>query len=53
MKVPEVLRSGNHEAIRQFRLKESLCATMKYRKDLLEKYELNEEEKQILNELKG
>lgn len=51
MEVPEVLRSGNHEAIRKFRLEQSLLNTYRYRKDLFEKHEFTEEEKKILADL--
>lgn len=46
-KVPDVLLSGNHERIRQWRVLSSLLRTMKYRPDLLEKYPMNEEEKKL------
>ena len=48
--VPEVLLSGDHEAIRRYRLKESLLLTEKYRPDLFEKHSLSEEEKELLEE---
>ncbi|MEY8443057.1 tRNA (guanosine(37)-N1)-methyltransferase TrmD [Lactococcus ileimucosae] len=51
-KVPSVLMSGHHENIRKWRLTESLKKTLARRPDLLEKYEANEEEQQILNQLK-
>lgn len=38
MKVPDILRSGNHEAIRKFRLEDSLKKTEQYRPDLYEAY---------------
>jgi len=40
--VPEVLRSGNHEAIAKWRRAESLKRTLKRRPDLLEEAELSE-----------
>ncbi len=52
MSVPEVLISGNHENIRKWRRQKSLERTYKYRKDLLRKAKLNEEDKKILIELK-
>lgn len=52
MKVPEVLTSGHHENIRQWRLRESLKKTLVRRPDLLDQYEANEEEVKILNELR-
>jgi len=51
MKVPEVLMSGHHENIRKWRLEESLKKTLARRPDLLEQYEMNEEEEKILQEL--
>ena len=49
--VPEVLLSGHHENIRKFRLYESLKKTLELRPDLLEKKELTEEEKRMLNRI--
>lgn len=46
--VPEVLLSGNHEHIRQWRLKQSLGRTWQRRPDLIEGRELSEEEKELL-----
>jgi len=48
--VPEVLLSGNHEKIRQWRLKQSLVRTKQRRPDLLEKLELDDEQKALLKE---
>ena len=50
-KVPEVLLSGHHENIRKWRLKESLRKTYLKRPDLIEKRELNKEEKKFLEEI--
>lgn len=50
-KVPEVLLSGNHEAIRRWRLKESLKLTKKLRPDLLENRKMSEEEISLLDEI--
>lgn len=52
-KVPSVLMSGHHENIRKWRLTESLKKTLERRPDLLEQYEANEEEQQILTQLKA
>lgn len=49
--VPNILYSGNHQAIDKWRKKESLRLTKKYRPDLLEKYVLNKEETKLMNEL--
>lgn len=51
-KVPDVLMSGNHEKIRQWKVKESLRRTYLRRPDMLENYVLNDEEKQLLDEIK-
>ena len=51
MDVPSVLLSGNHKDINRYRLKESLRRTYLRRKDLLDNYELNEEEKKLLKEI--
>ena len=51
MEVPPVLLSGHHEAIRKWRLKESLRKTMKMRPDLIAKKVLNNEELDLLKEI--
>ncbi|CAM3941612.1 tRNA (guanosine(37)-N1)-methyltransferase TrmD [Catellicoccus marimammalium] len=51
-KVPAVLMSGNHEKIRQWKVKESLRRTYLRRPDMLEKYSLNEEEAEFLAQIK-
>ena len=51
-KVPSVLMSGHHENIRKWRLTESLKKTLVRRPDLLEQYETNAEEEEILKQLK-
>lgn len=48
--VPEVLLSGNHEKIRQWRLKQSLGRTWQRRPELLNDLALTEEQKQLLSE---
>lgn len=50
--VPSVLLSGNHEHIRQWRLKQSLGRTWQRRPDLLDKLELNDEQVSLLAEFK-
>lgn len=50
-RVPEVLLSGHHENIRKWRLKESLRKTYLKRPDLLQKKELNQEERCFLDEI--
>lgn len=51
MAVPEVLLSGHHENIRQYRLKEALRKTKQIRPDLLKQRELTTQEQQFLDEL--
>lgn len=47
-KVPEILLSGNHAKIREWRILQSLRNTRELRPDLYEKHELTDEEKKIL-----
>jgi len=51
-KIPDVLLSGNHEKIRRWRRKESLKRTYNRRPDLLEKAELSDDDKKILEEIR-
>jgi tRNA (guanine37-N1)-methyltransferase len=48
--VPEVLLSGNHQKIRQWRLKQSLGRTWQRRPELLNDLALTEEQKRLLRE---
>jgi tRNA (guanine37-N1)-methyltransferase len=50
--VPDILLSGCHENIAQWREKESLRNTFLKRPDLLEKTTLNEKQQQLLEEIK-
>ncbi|MGG3800152.1 tRNA (guanosine(37)-N1)-methyltransferase TrmD [Metabacillus fastidiosus] len=50
MKVPDVLLSGNHKFIDEWREKESLRRTAERRPDLLNNYPLSEKQKQWLKE---
>ncbi len=50
LSVPQVLLNGNHEAIRRWRLKQSLGRTWQRRPDLLEGRELSREEQALLEE---
>lgn len=50
-KVPEVLLSGHHERVRQWRLKESLRRTLVRRPDLLERAVLSDEERTVLEQV--
>jgi tRNA (guanine37-N1)-methyltransferase len=49
--VPDVLRSGDHEKIRKWRLQQSLLLTRRMRPDLFEAHVLTEEEKALLAEV--
>ena len=49
-KIPQVLLSGDHEAIRRWRLQQSLIRTFKRRPDLLQMYKMNAEEQGLLDE---
>jgi tRNA (guanine37-N1)-methyltransferase len=52
LRVPEVLLSGNHAEIRRWRKREALARTLARRPDLLDDAVLDDEEKEILRELK-
>jgi tRNA (guanine37-N1)-methyltransferase len=51
LRVPDVLLSGNHAAIRRWRKREALARTLDRRPDLLDAATLDEEEREILREL--
>lgn len=53
LKVPDVVISGHHAKIEEFKLYESLKKTLNVRPDLLEKIELSDHEKKILQEIKN
>jgi tRNA (guanine37-N1)-methyltransferase len=50
--VPDVLLSGNHAEIRRWRKREALSRTLERRPDLLAGADLDEEEKEILRQLR-
>ena len=50
LKVPDVLLSGNHKQIAQWRHRQSLLRTAKRRPDLLSGYKLSGKEKRLLDE---
>ena len=50
-KVPDILYSGNHQAIEKWRKKESLRLTRVFRPDLFQKYTLSKQEKKLLDEI--
>ena len=49
-KVPDILYSGNHQAINKWRRKQSLNLTKESRPDLFEKVELSKADKKLLDE---
>lgn len=51
--VPEVLRGGNHGAIRRWRRKEALRKTLRFRRDLLKTLPLTKEDRKLLQELEA
>ena len=52
MAVPEVLRSGNHQAVAKWRREQSLKRTFLRRPDLLDHAELSESEKAMLEKMR-
>jgi tRNA (guanine37-N1)-methyltransferase len=52
MKVPEILLSGHHEKIRQWRLKKSVEKTMRHRPELLDSESLPEEAQEIVRRIR-
>lgn len=53
MKVPDVLMSGNHQKIAEWRRKESLRRTFERRPDLLDNYPLSPQDKKWISEFKN
>lgn len=51
LRVPAVLKSGNHAAIARWRRKESLRRTLERRPDLLQNARLTEEDRRLLSEI--
>jgi tRNA (guanine37-N1)-methyltransferase len=51
-KVPEILLSGHHEKIREWRMRQRLAKTLRNRPDLLENRNLDDGEKRLLEELR-
>lgn len=51
-KVPDILTSGHHEQIRRWRRKMALLRTWERRPDLLKQANLNEEDEELLAEIK-
>jgi tRNA (guanine37-N1)-methyltransferase len=52
LNIPEVLTSGNHEAIRGWRRRQALANTFRKRPELLDEIDLTEEDRKTLEELK-
>ncbi len=52
MKVPEVLTSGNHQKIKEWRMRESLRRTLHRRPDLLKTAKLSREQQLMLEDIK-
>ena len=50
-KVPDILYTGNHEAINKYRRKESLRLTKKNRPDLFDKHTLTKQDQKLLKEI--
>lgn len=50
--VPEVLSGGDHERIRRWRRKEALAKTLRNRPDLLDRVELDSEDRGLIDELR-
>jgi tRNA (guanine37-N1)-methyltransferase len=51
--VPEVLAGGNHEEIRRWRRRKALEKTVRNRPDLLERVQLSEEERELVEEIRA
>ena len=49
-KIPDILYSGNHQAIEKWRKKKALLLTKEHRNDLFEKHTLTKQEKKLLEE---
>jgi tRNA (guanine37-N1)-methyltransferase len=52
LKVPDVLLSGHHAAVRRWRKKEALARTLARRPELLAQAALDEEEQALLDEIR-
>ena len=50
-KVPEILYSGNHEAVKKWRKKQALKLTRELRQDLFDQIELTKQDKKLLQEI--
>ncbi|MCI5745134.1 MAG: tRNA (guanosine(37)-N1)-methyltransferase TrmD [Erysipelotrichaceae bacterium] len=52
-KVPDILFSGNHKAINEYRFKQSVIKTLSVRPELLDKTKFNKEQKKWFDELEN
>jgi tRNA (guanine37-N1)-methyltransferase len=52
-RTPQVLMGGDHAAIRRWRLKQALGRTWQRRPDLLQRLDLNDEQRRLLEEFKA
>ncbi len=52
-KIPDILYTGNHQAINKWRQKQSLKLTKEYRPDLFNKYSFTKQDKKLLDELES
>ena len=53
MTVPEVLVNGNHQEIRRWRREQALKKTLRNRPDLMESVELGDDDRKVLERIKG
>jgi tRNA (guanine37-N1)-methyltransferase len=53
VRVPDILLSGNHAEIRRWRKREALSRTLQRRPELLASAALDDEERELLRELRG
>ena len=53
LQVPDVLLSGHHADVRRWRKREALARTLARRPDLLEEAALDDEERALLEEIRG
>src|SRR5262249_48174040 len=53
LQVPEVLAGGNHEEIRRWRRRKALEKTVRNRPDLLERVQLSDEERELVEEIRA
>ena len=49
--IPEVLLSGNHQKIKDWRIRQSLIATLKTKPELIKEIKLTKKQKKLLEEI--